>query len=56
MKRMGKVMKSKKTWGTRFKASRKQILFRTPLFTLYEVFVWFPQKDRLMSPCKICRT
>lgn len=49
MKRIGKVMKSRKTWGTTVRASRKQPLLRTPASTLYAAeLLSLPQKAKDM--------
>lgn len=48
MKRMGKVLNSKKTCGTTPRASKKQPLFSRPLSTLYAEELSVPQKDRVL--------
>ena len=49
MNKIGKVIKSKKTWGTNLRASTKQTFLRTPAVMLYAEALSLPQNASLIA-------
>lgn len=49
MNKIGKVIKSKKTWGTKLRASTKQTFLRTPAVMLYAEALSLPQNASLIA-------